>query len=110
MGNCYIFNPANGLLQVTLNGVYLGKVYPADPSVGYQPQSIVTLTARHDDGFGYLAISDPNTLSVYYPDRPPRPRVQPRSMSTSLRRTSCRRRPRGSRRSWMTIRSRRSGC
>ncbi|SDR59709.1 hypothetical protein SAMN05444161_7154 [Rhizobiales bacterium GAS191] len=70
MGNCYIFNPANGLLKVTLNSVYLGTIYPADSSVGYQPQSIVTLTARHDDGTGYLAIADPNILSVFYPDDP----------------------------------------
>jgi hypothetical protein len=70
MGNCYIFNPANGVLEVTLNNVYLGPVAPATAGDGYAPQSIVTSTARHDDGAGYLAIADPNTLSVYYRDDP----------------------------------------
>jgi hypothetical protein len=72
MGNCYIFNPANGVLEVTLNSVYLGPVAPASPGEAYSPQSIVTQTARHDDGQGFLAISDPNTLQVYYPDDPKR--------------------------------------
>lgn len=70
MGNCYIFNPANGVLEVTLNNVYLGQVAPASPAGAYTPQSIVTPTARHDDGEGYLAIADPNILSVSYPDDP----------------------------------------
>jgi hypothetical protein len=70
MGNCYIFNPANGVLDVTLNNVYLGQVAPASPSVAYAPQSIVTFTARHDDGEGFLSIADPNTLSIYYADDP----------------------------------------
>ena len=72
MGNCYIFNPANGVLEVTLNGVYLGPVAPASPGEAYSPQSIATLTARHDDGQGFLAIADPNLLRVYYPDDPQR--------------------------------------
>ena len=70
MGNCYIFNAANGVLQVTLNGVYLGPVAPASPGEAYSPQSIATPTARHDDGQGFLAIADPNLLQVYYPDDP----------------------------------------
>jgi len=72
MGNCYIFNPANGVLEVTLNGVYLGPVAPAAPGDAYSPQSIVTPTTRHDDGQGTLAISDPNHLLIYYPDDPQR--------------------------------------
>jgi hypothetical protein len=47
-------------------------VAPASPGEAYSPQSIVTQTARHDDGQGFLAISDPNTLQVYYPDDPKR--------------------------------------
>jgi hypothetical protein len=70
MGNCYVFNPANGLLQVTLNGVDQGTIYPADASVGYQPQSIVIPTARYSDGQGVVAIFEPNNLSVFYPDDP----------------------------------------
>jgi hypothetical protein len=70
MGNCYIFNPANGVLEVTLNSVYLGQVAPSGMNPGYIPQSIVTPTARHDDGEGFLAIADQNILSVYYPDDP----------------------------------------
>ena len=72
MGNCYIFNPANGVLEVTLNNVYLGPVAPADPGSGYSPQSMVATTARHDDGDGYLAITDPNVISFFYPDDPNR--------------------------------------
>jgi hypothetical protein len=72
VGNCYIFNPANDVLEVTLNNVGLGPVAPADPQSDYAPQSMVVTTARHDDGFGYLAIADPNVISISYPDDPNR--------------------------------------
>jgi hypothetical protein len=72
VGNCYIFNPANDMLEVMLNNVSLGPVAPADPGSGYAPQSMVVTTARHDDGEGYLAISDPNLISISYPDDPNR--------------------------------------
>lgn len=70
MGNCYIFNPADGVLTVTVNNVNLGPIAPADPDSGYAPQSMVVTTARHDDGDGYIAIADPNIVSFYYPDDP----------------------------------------
>ena len=72
MGNCYIFNPANDILEITLNNVGLGPVAPADPGSGYAPQSMVVTTARYDDGNGYLAIADSNLISIYYPDDPNR--------------------------------------
>jgi len=70
LGNCYIFNPANGLARVTVNGIYLDTVYPASAGSGYQPQFIATPLARHDDGQGCIAVADPNTLSVFYQDDP----------------------------------------
>ena len=70
MGNCYIFNPANGLARVTVNGIYLDTAYPANEGSGYQPQFIATPLARHDDGQGCIALADPNTLSVFYQDDP----------------------------------------
>ena len=70
MGSCYIFNPADAVLQVTLNGIFLSQVAPATPDDQYAPQSIVTPTARHADGRGFLAISEPNRLSIFYPDDP----------------------------------------
>jgi len=72
VGNCYIFNPANGVMMVTLNNVDLGPVPPADASSGYSPQSIVATTSRYDEGQGNLSIRDPNTISISYLDDPQR--------------------------------------
>lgn len=71
MANCYIFNPANGLLRVTLNGVDVGAIPPANASVNYQPQSIVRPTVYEDrPAKGRLSIARRNTLSIFYPDDP----------------------------------------
>lgn len=70
LGNCYIFNPANGVLTVTVNNVNLGPIAPADPDSGYEPQSMTVTTTRHDDGDGTIAIADPNVISLYYPEDP----------------------------------------
>ena len=70
MANCYFFNPAADILQVTLNNVQWGAVYPATAGNGYQPQSMTIPIGRHDDGQGSLAIEDPNSLLLSYPDDP----------------------------------------
>jgi hypothetical protein len=74
MGNCYIFNTANTVLEVTLNEVSLGKVPPTSSSDGYIPQSIVTGISRYRDSMdslrGSVAISEPNLLSLAYPMDP----------------------------------------
>lgn len=71
MGNCYIFNPASGVVIVTVNNTSLGPIAGADADSNYAPQSIVATTARHDDdGQGNITTTGTNVLSFYYPDDP----------------------------------------
>ena len=71
MGNCYIFNPAMGIVNVTVNNVALGPIAEADPDTGYVPQSMTVTTAKYDDeGQGIITITGQNVLSFYYPDDP----------------------------------------
>ncbi|ELX09336.1 hypothetical protein Jab_2c14020 [Janthinobacterium sp. HH01] len=68
MANCYLFNPASELLSVSLNGTDWPPIYAADPSLGYQPQSLTIPIVRFDNGDGGLSIADSNYLMLGYPE------------------------------------------
>jgi hypothetical protein len=69
VGNCYIFNPAATVVDVTLNNGALGPIAAASADQDYAPQSIVADTSRHESS-GVLGIAEPNVLSAFYPDDP----------------------------------------
>jgi hypothetical protein len=71
MGNCYIFNPAEMLLHVTLNGVFLGTIPAADAAKEYRPLSKVIRVVARDDGVsGAFGLHQINRLALDYPADP----------------------------------------
>lgn len=64
MANCYIFNPGDVPVNVTLNGVFLNTVPATDPAAGYAPRAVVTQIKRRRDDQGSLSLIERNVLEV----------------------------------------------